>query len=73
MIDEMEMEITEEPNIETLIKKRLSEAERVYLNTASDTQEMLRTIADIKIVQKKEISSVVIKMKNGSWATLSKS
>lgn len=39
------------------------------------TQEMLRTTADKEgeRVGKKEISSVVIKMKNGSPATLNKS
>lgn len=67
------MEITRELYVGMLIKKRLSEAERVYLNTAPDTQETLSTAADIERVRKKEISSVVIKMKNGPWATLSKS
>lgn len=43
----------------------------------SDTQtwytKMQRTIADKERVRKKEISSVVIKMKNGFPATLNKS
>lgn len=34
---------------------------------------MLRASADKERVRKKEISSVVIKMKNGSQATLNKS
>lgn len=39
----------------------------------SETEEPLRTAGDKERVGKKEISSVVIKMKNGSPATLNKS
>lgn len=42
-------------------------------HTPNHTQKMLRTTADKERVRKKEISSVVIKMKNGSPATLNKS
>lgn len=44
-----------------------------YSNTQTWYTKMQRTIADKERVRKKEISSVVIKMKNGSPATLNKS
>lgn len=44
-----------------------------YTEPYTHTQKMLRTTADKERVRKKEISSVVIKMKNGSPATLNKS
>lgn len=45
---------------------------RHFVHVAS-TQKMLMTSGDRERVSKKEISSVVIKMKNGSLATLNKS